>query len=303
MPKKLDSRLAEEFMLSHGWKTLEPYSGTNKPWRAIHISCGLEGSPRMMHIQAGRVGCVPCGNLQSKNAQRHDSDFAVSIMRQNNWEPLEPYINNKHFWKSRCQVCGKDGSPQFGNVMAGISHCGFCSGNKVDEVDVLRIMIEAGLEPQEKYHGAGEPWKCKCLKCGNLTYPRFADVKYGVRCSTCSDRGMNYSQPSYFYIMVSQELQSIKVGISNTSSNQNRIQNHKKYGWELIKKYSFATGKEASDLENLVLNWLKKDKNLGIHLTKEFMPSGGFSETFDAAEISTLEIERFVKEAIKTLRK
>jgi hypothetical protein len=33
------------------------------------------------------------------------------------------------------------------------------------------------------------------------------------------------------------------------------------------------------------------------------MPSGGFSETVDAAEISVLEIEKFVKNFIKGVQK
>jgi hypothetical protein len=303
MMKRLDPKDAADFMLSHGWKTLVPYPGTNQPWRALHLPCGSEGSPRMHHIQAGRVGCVPCGHLKTINAQRHDSEYAISIMRENNWDPVEPYVNNKHFWKSVCLTCGMESAPQFGNVIAGISHCGYCSGNKVDKNEAFKIMINAGLEPQEEYPGAGKPWESKCMKCESLTYPRFADVKYGVRCSTCSDTGINFSEPSYFYIMSNQEFQSIKVGISNNESNSNRIKRHQKFGWELNKKYLFQTGKEAADIENSVLYWLRKVKKLNPHLSKEMMPSGGFSETVDANEISVLEIEKFVKVLIKGLQK
>lgn len=293
--RRLDPTDAEVFMLNHGWKTLTPYPGTNTPWHSLHLLCGTESSPRMAHIQAGRIGCASCAKLSRVNAIRHDPEFARKIMRENGWEPLEPYVNNKHFWKSVCVKCGKQGNPQFGNVIAGISHCGFCSGNKVVISEVIKIMLDAGLEPQEDYHGAGEAWKCKCMRCGSFTYPRFADVKYGVRCSTCTDYGINFSQPSYFYIMSHQELQSIKVGISNVDSNSNRIKKHQKFGWQLNKKYLFESGKEAANLENSVLYWLRKVKRLNPHLTKELMPSGGFSETVDANEITVAEIEMYIR--------
>jgi hypothetical protein len=103
--------------------------------------------------------------------------------------------------------------------------------------------------------------------------------------------------------MSNQEFQTIKVGISNDESNSNRIKRHQKFDWELNKKYAFQTGKEAADLENSVLNWIRKVKKLGPHLSKEMMPSGGFSETVDATEISVLEIEKFVKDFLKGLQK
>jgi len=286
---------AEKFMVEHGWRPIDLYPGTNFPWKSIHIPCGSEGAPRMCHIQAGRVACKNCGRIRTADARRHTDESTINIMLNAGWEPMVPYKGNKTPWKSRCKYCGREGTPTFNNVMTHGSACGFCSGNKVDIDAAWAIMRAASLDPQEEYPGAGVPWKSICKKCQNLTYPRFADVKYGVRCSTCSESGMNYSQPSYLYVMENQSLQSIKVGISNNDSNRNRINNHQKYGWELVSKYEFLTGKEASDLENSVLQWLRKSKNLKAHLSPEFMPQGGFSETFDITEVSQNEIDRFIK--------
>lgn len=290
---------AKNFMLNNGWKPIDPYRGTNFPWKSIHISCGVEGSPRMCHIQAGRVACKTCGRKSTADARRHTDESTISIMQNAGWEPLVPYKGNKTPWRSRCKFCGREGTPTFNNVMTHGSACGFCSGNKVDIDVAWAIMRAASLEPQEEYPGAGVPWKSICKKCQNLTFPRFADVKYGIRCSTCSESGMNYSQASHFYVMVNKSLQSIKVGISNDDSNQNRIKRHQKHGWELVSKYEFETGKEAIELENTVLHWLRKTKNLKAHLSPEFMPQGGFSETFDATEVSQIEIDRFIQSILE----
>jgi hypothetical protein len=286
---------AEIFMVKNGWKPIDPYPGTNFPWKSIHVPCGLEGAPRMCHIQAGRVACKTCGRKRTADARRHTDESTISIMQNAGWEPIVPYTGNKIPWNSRCKSCGREGWPTFNNVMTHGSSCGFCSGNKVDPDVAWAVMRAASLEPQAEYPGAGVPWKSICIKCQSYTFPRFADVQYGVRCSTCSESGMNFSQPSHLYVMQNQSLQSIKVGISNNDSNRNRIGNHQKNGWELLSKYEFQTGKEASDLENMVLKWLRKTKNLKAHLSPEFMPQGGYSETFDATEISQNEIDRFIQ--------
>jgi hypothetical protein len=293
-----DPKDAEEFMVSNGWKPVEPYPGTNTPWKSIHIACGVEGSPRMYHIQGGRVACQPCGKKSMADAQRHTDESTVPIMQKAGWEPLEPYKGNKDLWKSKCMSCGREGTPTFNNVHTHGSKCGFCNGNKVDIDDAWEIMRAASLEPQEEYPGAGVPWKSKCLICENFTYPRFADVKYGIRCSTCAESGINFSQPSYFYIMKNDSLNSIKVGISNDDSNSNRIKHHKRFGWAPIRQFNFDTGKQAAEIENLVLRWIRKEKMLGVHLSSELMPQGGFSETVDADEITTEEIVKFVEHLI-----
>jgi hypothetical protein len=215
-------------------------------------------------------------------------------MKENGWEPLEPYKNNKAKWTAKCMDCGRVSTPSLGNVLAGRGHCGYCAGNRIDPNEAIEYMQLVGLIPQEDYISATHPWKCICEKCGNLTFPRFADVKLGVRCSTCTNSGMNYSQPSYFYIMTNPELSSIKVGISNNKSRRNRIEHHERSGWLLFFKKDFETGKEASDIENVVLRWLRVEKKLGVHLSEELMPYGGFSETVDAMEITPSEILKFV---------
>ncbi len=49
-------------------------------------------------------------------------------------------------------------------------------------------MREAGLEPIDVYPGSNNPWKCKCLKCGLVVYPRYYTVvRMGKRgCNYCA---------------------------------------------------------------------------------------------------------------------
>jgi hypothetical protein len=58
----------------------------------------------------------------------------------------------------------------------------------------------------------------------------------------------------------------------------------------LFKSIDFYSGDEAFQVEQQVLVWLRQDKGLGIHLSKEQLPQGGYSETVDATEIELVAI-------------
>jgi hypothetical protein len=85
---------------------------------------------------------------------------------------------------------------------------------------------------------------------------------------------------------------SIKIGISNVDIKHNRLESHKKNGWQEYKTFFFDTGDQAAIYETELLRWVRLELNLPVHLTKEMMPQGGFTETIDAEEITFLEIEK-----------
>jgi hypothetical protein len=87
--------------------------------------------------------------------------------------------------------------------------------------------------------------------------------------------------------MTNKELSAHKIGIGNSvrSRGRSRIAQHEKKGWKLYKQLDFEVTDNAYLLEQDVLNWLRKDKQLGIYLSELEMPQGGYSETVDASEI------------------
>jgi hypothetical protein len=67
---------------------------------------------------------------------------------------------------------------------------------KLDEADAIAIMKSADFLPLEPYKLIKDPWKCKCLKCGNIVHPILNNVKSGQRgCQTCGakERGRKTS--------------------------------------------------------------------------------------------------------------
>jgi DNA-binding CsgD family transcriptional regulator len=57
------------------------------------------------------------------------------------------------------------------------------------------FMIEHGLEPLERYPGAGKQWRCRCLTCGDEVRLRYTNIKQGWGgCGRCGRRAQGRTQ-------------------------------------------------------------------------------------------------------------
>ena len=290
-------------MVAAGLTPLEDYKGSDMPWKCRHDVCGKVVSPSYASIRRGQGGCRSCGVKEGGKKNTLNEIEAINVMLSANLQPLEPYIKSENPWKCRCMVCKKTVYPRYSNIKSGNSGCLYCAGAKVDEEDAIALMRKNGLEPLEPFVDSKKKWKCRHLKCGNIVYPIYNTIQNrGGGCSTCAEWGLTYNAPAYLYILQHDVYQSIKIGISNDSATPNRVRSHQSDGWKHYKSFYFATGQIAEDIENEVLNWLRNEKQLGIHLSKELMKQGGYSETVDAMEISVLEIERYLRKILSELQ-
>ena len=152
-------------------------------------------------------------------------------------------------------------------------------------------MVGAGLTPLEEYVRADKPWRCTCNKCQKIVTPTYTSIRVGQGgCRYCTNKGLDYSEPAYLYLMTHPILGAHKVGIANFKTRVNRIKEHQKYGWEVFRSIDFDTGDDAFQIEQQVLDWIRVKKGLGIFLSKEQLPQGGYSETVEAAEIELATI-------------
>ena len=90
---------------------------------------------------------------------------------------------------------------------------------------------------------------------------------------------------------------AIKIGISDVSGR--RFASHRTKGWILIKYWPFSERDQARHIETLVVQTLTS--KYGHFLSKEDMPQGGYTETFDASKITRRVLIRMVNKAIKDL--
>jgi Zn finger protein HypA/HybF involved in hydrogenase expression len=222
---------------------------------------------------------------------------AFSIFMEAGLTPLEPYVNSDQKWKSKCQNCGQIVSPRVADVKGGRGGCKPCGTGKtrLSQDVAFAFARKSNVEPLEPYINGTAPWKCKCLKCGEIITPTLRNLRAGHGCINCQDRAFNFKEVGYFYVMVHKEWNSLKVGIGNTNNVTDRIKKHIFDGWELHKRYDFEKGKDAYKLEKEILKWIRKDLKLPVHLSKEFMVSG-HTETVDLNEIDLPMLFRKVEE-------
>lgn len=62
----VDATEAKIFMQNLGFDPLEPYKGTDTPWKVVHVICGSNGTPTYGTIKRGGGGCRTCAELEFK---------------------------------------------------------------------------------------------------------------------------------------------------------------------------------------------------------------------------------------------
>jgi hypothetical protein len=102
-------------------------------------------------------------------------------------------------------------------------------------------------------------------------------------------------EQAILYLLYSPEHKAIKIGISDISGK--RFASHRQHGWILIKYWHFFERYRAKEVETIVLRTLRD--RYGHYLTKEQMPHGGYTETFDANKVTRRMLIRMVNRAIK----
>ena len=300
---KVDPKDAITLMKKAKLEPLEPFKNGTANWKSKCLRCGQIVKPTYAAIRSGQGGCMRCGMKEGGKKNTLSEKVAITVMLKANLKPLEKYVKSDVPWKCRCLVCKKIVFPLYSNINSGNNGCLYCIGKKVDEKDAIALMRKNGFEPLEPYVDSKKKWKCRHLKCGKVVYPLYNTIQNRKSgCSTCAEYGLTYTSPAYLYIMEHFEYQSIKIGISNDDATPNRVRSHQLEGWKHHKSFYFTTGQIAEDVENEVLGWIRNERKLGIHLSKDLMKQGGYSETVDAMEITVLEIGRYINKVIKGLR-
>jgi hypothetical protein len=300
--KPLNHEIAEAVMIKAGIQPLEPYVKNSHKWKSKCLKCGAIIYPRYNDIkQRGGGGCKSCAITKMANSMTLPSEKVLEVMLKANLKPLEEYKRATKRWKSKCLICNKIVYPSYSNVSRGRNGCVYCSKQEVDPEDVVKRMIKSKLKPLEPYKSNRTKWKCECMKCGEIVYPKYSNVFSGSGgCVYCMETGFDYKKPAVLYVISNEKLNSIKVGITTINKRDRRLNVFRLRGWEIQKKYEFSVGKEASEIEAQVFRWLRIDLNLPVHLIAKLMPkTGGHTETVNADSITVLEIQKKIEELIK----
>jgi len=181
-------------MKARGVTPLEPYPGSNNPWRCTCNACGSLVTPRYSTVvTAGKGGCNVCAKKNAASTRKNQSEIqALEIATKLKLKPLEKYPGAHGKWKLQCLRCGNITNKKAQGVLVGHG-CQKCttketaartkstkSGPAVDS------MLRAGLRPLVEYPGTNSPWSSQCLNCGQIVTPRYSGIVGGQGgCVTC----------------------------------------------------------------------------------------------------------------------
>ena len=287
---------------------LEPYPGGNHlPWRCRCLVCGTVGAPTRANISRGQGGCIDCGITANAAVRLGDADQAVVDMVRAWLQPLDPYPGSNNPWRCRCLRCEQEVTPRLAHIRAGRGGCFACgvmeNGRRQrtpPEVAEAQLR-EGGFAPLELYPGlTSRPWRCRCLTCGNVINALLTKIRAGIGvCSGCADWGFDMTAPAVLYLLHHPVLGAVKVGITGGAE---RIRRFGQRGWTLEHNLTFPTGAAAWTLERAVLARIRTGMGLPHCLTPQQMHGiGGFTETFDASQLSPGNLRSIFEEEAERL--
>lgn len=189
MTRKIAEEDAVNAMRERGAEPLDPFPGTQDPWRCRCLTCGDEISPRYNDVVNKKTG--PCkGSCRSKKIAAKltgNAAEAAAEMQRNGWEPVEDYPGAGKPWQCTCLECGVIKKKRLSHVQKGIAvGCTNCAGRDVTDESARKLMVAAGLEPLVEFPGALRPWLSRCATCGHIGSPCYSKVKMrGHQCWSC----------------------------------------------------------------------------------------------------------------------
>jgi len=289
--KKVDMKEVKQLLKGNKLKPLVPYPGGKVGWRCIHLPCGREVSPTYGALKNGQGPCDFC----AKNMVGEEEAYA--LLKKNKYTPLIDFPGGSKSWPCIHTVCGTKVEVKAAYLRRGNVGCSFCAGTKPITAAAANKMYKSrGFKPLEPFINVRTPVQSIHLVCGKKVSPTYGSLRSGSGCKYCSIGGINLLAPAYLYLITHNSLNSHKIGIGGIDSSMDRLEKHKKQGWETYRQLDLDTAEEAYEIEQAVLTWLRFDLGLQQYLLPKQMPQGGHTETVDASEIDLPTIWAKVEE-------
>jgi hypothetical protein len=275
--------------------TVTVSSHLKKEWKCIN------GHIYLMAVSAksNGNGCAYCAN---QKVLKGFNDIATThpelVKEAFGWDPTKYILGTVtrlkwkcekgHIWKAR----GADRKRSSG--------CPFCAGVQVlpgfNDLKTLfpEIAKESfGWDPKKVLPGSGKKltWKCsEGHKWKTDVYHRTGNDKTG--CPTCSVTGFNPNDDGFLYFLVQKDWEMFQIGITNIPDD--RIQRHKRLGWELLEIRGPMDGHLTQQWETAILRMLKAK---GADLSNKEIAGkfDGYSEAWSKSTFSVKSIKELMR--------
>ena len=184
------SRISEKDALSklkkNKLKLINKYEWVDKrtSFKVMCLICKSKSSVNWDTLgKKGRnPGCESCSRASAGVAtvtlEKH-----TQLLAKHNLEPIGKYTGSNDLVRVKCLVCGNKKKVKRNFLQARKNPklgCMDCAGAKIaNPSKIKQVMKNAKLEPLVPYSGGHKKWKCRCLKCGEITYPEFNSILKG----------------------------------------------------------------------------------------------------------------------------
>jgi len=292
---------AEEEMRAKGLQPLEQYVGYKTPWKNQCLVCKEEVLITRESVRRRSLdikGCKDCAKVAQNNA--HVEKKKAEVLKRFellNLTLLSEYLGAKKPILVKCNRCSYEFTTNGSRLIDKKFGCGRCAGNDIDPEDVFKFLNQLRFEPLEPYVSNKKPLKCRHLDCGNIVEVLLPTIKRtGGGCKFCAKHGFQYSKPAYLYLIRSESLNAVKIGIANPSrrSDGDRLTRFMKIGWEVIGVWNFEIGSHAEEVEKRIFALIRNERKIPVFLSSQDMQIGGHTETMDADSVDILELKDLI---------
>jgi len=179
MARRISEETAIALFLKNRLKPLEPFPGTQKPWKSKCLNTGKIVSPTYGKVRDFGHRCNFCSRGTVDDVE------AVKVMKKSGFKPLVPFPGTNKPWKSQCLKCERTTSPTFWNIAKGTG-CKFCAGRAVEHKDAVKRMSARGFKTFGQFPGSNNPWKVQCVACKRKFSTYFYSSNDMTECKFCT---------------------------------------------------------------------------------------------------------------------
>ena len=276
---------------AHGWdpKTLVAGSGKRLEWKC---SEGHLWTSSVANRTQGN-NCPFCGNQQILKGFNDLSTTHPELAKQaHGWDPTSVIAgtHKKLEWKcSEGHLWVTSGHSRTAN-----SGCPVCSNfqvlkgfNDLATTHPALAKEAHGWDPSSVIAGSVKKFQWKCSE-GHVWKASGHNRSRGRNCPSCSSSGFDPNENGYLYFLIQPIWEIYQIGITN--SPEDRLERHKKNGFQVLDLRGPIDGHTAQELETAMLRFLKSQK---ADLSPEHVAGkfDGYSEswTIDSYQVNNLK--------------
>ena len=281
---------------AYGWDPKTKIAGSNKKleWKC---SKGHIWNSVLASRAFSKVGCPFCSGLR---VWAGFNDLATThpqlAQEVNGWDPskVSSGITKKYSW-----ICerGHKYEARIDHRASGVSSCHFCSGHKVlkgfNDLKTVNpnLAKEAYRWDPTKFTSGSSIKKKWICEEKHIWTAAISDRKI-TGCPTCSVSGFDPNADGYLYFLIQDNWEMFQIGITNAPDD--RLNRHRKSGWELLEIRGPMDGHLTQQWETAILRMLKA-KGADLSNSKIAGKFDGYSEAWSKSTFPVKSIKELMR--------